>query len=127
MLNRQGDLLDEYYNSALEARNKSGKVKDAADISKAEAAFGESLRKTCKHVVDGFDRVKLMNNGIDTSEDNLGNINTWQLLFASRVENLQLHTVQDELVKTLDFAVSALSFFVIVKRNQKNTTTKLSL
>ncbi|KAI3759776.1 hypothetical protein L6452_07827 [Arctium lappa] len=108
---KKGDLLDEYYNSALEARNQSGNIKDADDISKAEAAFSESLRKTFKHVVDGFDRVNLMNNGIDTSEDNLGNINTWQFLFASRVENLQLHTVHDELVKTLDFAGELMNLY----------------
>ncbi|KAJ9568543.1 hypothetical protein OSB04_004509 [Centaurea solstitialis] len=108
---KKGDLLDEYYNSALEARNKSGNIKDADDVSKAEAAFGESLKTTCKLVVDGFNRVNLMNSRLDTSEDNLGNINTWQSLFTSRVENLQLHTVHDELVKTLNSAGELMNLY----------------
>ncbi|XP_023760194.1 midasin [Lactuca sativa] len=97
----KGKLLDEYYNSAMEARVH---IQDVNDVSKAEAEFTESLRKTCKHIVDGFDRVNSVNNKLDSTEDYLGNINTWQTLFASRVENLQLNSIHDELVKTLEFA-----------------------
>ncbi|KAI3766421.1 hypothetical protein L2E82_16478 [Cichorium intybus] len=100
----KSDLLDEYYNSAMEARNQSRKIQDANDVSKAEAEFTESLRKACKHIVDGFDRVNSVNNKLDSTEDYLGNITTWQTLFASRVENLQLNTIHEELVKTLEFA-----------------------
>lgn len=99
----KGNLLDEYYNSAMETRVHT---QDVNDVSKAEAEFTESLKKTCKHIVDGFDRVNSVNNKLDSTEDYLGNINSWQTLFASRVENLQLNSIHDELVKTLEFAVS---------------------
>lgn len=85
-------------------------IQDVNDVSKAEAEFTESLRKTCKHIVDGFDRVNSVNNKLDSTEDYLGNINTWQTLFASRVENLQLNSIHDELVKTLEFAVNFFLF-----------------
>ncbi|KAI3727341.1 hypothetical protein L1987_67154 [Smallanthus sonchifolius] len=106
-----GNLLDEYYNSGLEERIQK-KIHDADDISRAEVRFTESLRKTCKLIVDGFDRVNSVNNRLDPSEDYLGNINTWQVLFSSRAENLQLHAIHDELVNTLNFAGELLNLFV---------------
>ncbi|PWA97505.1 hypothetical protein CTI12_AA028730 [Artemisia annua] len=107
----KGKLLDEYYNSALEARSQSRNVQDAHNISKTEARFTESLRKTCKHIVDGFEGVNSENNKLDSSEDYFSNIKTWQETFDSRVTNLQLDTVHDELVKTLDFAGELTSLY----------------
>nr|XP_043616414.1 midasin-like [Erigeron canadensis] len=107
----KASLLDSYYNSALEAMNKSVKVQDVDEILKAKARFNESLRKACKHIVDGFERVNLVNSVVDPSEDYFGYIDTWQVLFASRAENLQLHTIHDELVKTLDFARKLLNLY----------------
>lgn len=115
----QGKLLDEYYNSALEARSQSRNVQDAHNISKTEARFTESLRKTCKHIVDGFEGVNSENNKLDSSEDYFSDIKTWQETFDSRVTNLQLDTVHDELVKTLNFAVSAFLFQSFYTQNIK--------
>ncbi|KAI7735795.1 hypothetical protein M8C21_000557, partial [Ambrosia artemisiifolia] len=106
-----GNLLDEYYNSALEERNKSEKNHDASDISRAEVRFTESLRKTCKQIVDGFDLVNSVNNRLDRSEDYLGNINTWQILLTSRVKSLQLHAINDGLVETLNSARNLMDLY----------------
>ncbi|XP_071712181.1 midasin isoform X2 [Rutidosis leptorrhynchoides] len=95
----KGINLDEYYHSALEAKNKSVRIQNADVILNAESQFTESVRKVCKLVMDGFDRIKSVNDKPDPED-----INTWQSLFTSRVENLQLQTIHDELVKTLDFA-----------------------
>ncbi|XP_076884991.1 midasin-like [Bidens hawaiensis] len=105
------NLLEEYYKSALEERNQSEKNHDAANISRAEVLFTESFRKTCKHIVDAFDQVNSVNNRVDRSEDYLGNIATWQILFASRVESLQLHSIHDELVETLNFAGKLIDLY----------------
>ncbi|KAL4583665.1 hypothetical protein LXL04_008247 [Taraxacum kok-saghyz] len=107
----KGNLIDEFYNSAMEARNQSRNIQDVRDISKAEAEFTKSLRETCKHVVDGFERVNSVNNKLDLTEDYLGNINTWHTLFASRVENLQLDTIHDKLAKTLQFAGQVMDLY----------------
>nr|GEU87507.1 midasin isoform X1 [Tanacetum cinerariifolium] len=107
----KGNLLDEYYNSALEASNQSRNVQDAHNISKTEAMFTESLRKTCKHIVDGFEGVNSENNKLDSSEDYFSNIKTWQETFDSRVTNLQLDALHDELVKTLNFAGELTSLY----------------
>ncbi|KAJ0755641.1 putative von Willebrand factor, type A, AAA+ ATPase domain, midasin, midasin, AAA lid domain 7 [Helianthus annuus] len=106
-----GNLLNEYYNSALKERNQPEKVHDADDISRAEVRFTESLRKTCKQIVDSFDRVNSVNNRVEHSEDYLRNINTWQNLFASRVESLQLHAINDELVETLNSAGKLIDLY----------------
>ncbi|KAK9066170.1 hypothetical protein SSX86_013491 [Deinandra increscens subsp. villosa] len=106
-----GDLLEAYYTSAIEERNKAEKIHDADDISRAEVQFTESLRKTCKQIVDGFDRVNSVNNKPYPSDDYLGKITTWHILFASRVESLQLHTIHDELVKTLNFAGELMDLY----------------
>ncbi|KAK1434225.1 hypothetical protein QVD17_11144 [Tagetes erecta] len=106
----QGNLLHEYYSSALEERNQK-KIHDAGNVSSAEARFTESLRRTCKQTVDGFDRISSINNGLDSSEDYLGNINTWNFLFASRAESLKLHTLHEELSKTLNFAGELINLY----------------
>ncbi|KAI7735792.1 hypothetical protein M8C21_000554 [Ambrosia artemisiifolia] len=106
-----GNLLDEYYNSASKERDQWLKDLVADDISRTEALFTESLRKTCKQIVDGFDRVNSVNNSVDFSEDYLGNINNWQSLFASRAESLQLCNIHDELVKTLNFAGELMDLY----------------
>ncbi|KAI3814816.1 hypothetical protein L1987_14461 [Smallanthus sonchifolius] len=110
-LAKKGNLLDEYYNSALEERSQWVKKLDADDILRAEVWFTESLRKTCKQIVDGFDRVNSDINSLDSSDDYLGNINNWQSLFASRAESLQLYTIHDELVKTLNFAGELMNLY----------------
>ncbi|GJX57623.1 hypothetical protein Tco_0287520 [Tanacetum coccineum] len=91
--------------------NQSGNIQDTYNISETKARFTESLRKTCKHIVDGFKGVESVNDKYDPLEDYLSNINTLRILFASRVENLQLNIVHDELVKTLNFVVKLTSLY----------------
>ncbi|KAK9063930.1 hypothetical protein SSX86_017802 [Deinandra increscens subsp. villosa] len=112
-----GNLLYEYYTSTLEKSNKAKNNYDAVKISSAEAQFTKSLGKTCKQIVDGFVRVNSVNKRPRPSDDYLGNINTWQILFASRVESLQLHTIHDELVKTLNIAGELMNLY----RNEETT------
>ncbi|KAI3711870.1 hypothetical protein L1987_70419 [Smallanthus sonchifolius] len=85
-----GNLLDEYYNSALEER---------------------SQWENMQQIVDGFDRVNSDIKSLNSSEDYLGNINNWQSLFASRAESLQLYTIHEELVKTLNFAGELMNLY----------------
>ncbi|KAD4889375.1 hypothetical protein E3N88_21448 [Mikania micrantha] len=108
---RNGNLLDEYLNSALEERYQVGKNRDADDISRAEVRFTENLRKTCKQILDGFDHVNSFNNRTSLSDDSLENITEWQSLFASRVEGLKLVTIHEELVKTLTFAGELMDLY----------------
>lgn len=78
-----------------------------------EARFGETLTRTYKRIMDAVQSVCSLSGGHTLLEESPGNISIWINRFMSNVANLQLEAICDDLIKTINFAVSCNNFLIL--------------
>ncbi|KAF8388344.1 hypothetical protein HHK36_027010 [Tetracentron sinense] len=106
-----GRVIVEEFHSVLEPRNPSEEDTFCAETyTELEAAFAESFQKTFKQILQAFEKLGSLSNGHTHSEDSLGNVTSWKMLFESRVVNLQLDPICEELANTIVYAGKLVNY-----------------
>ncbi|KAK9282811.1 hypothetical protein L1049_011033 [Liquidambar formosana] len=103
---KEAKLMEEEFKSSLETRSESRTPHEVAkycngNYSELEAGFSRALKITVKHITDAFQTLGSLSNGRPLSEESLGNIPSWKVLFESYAANLRLDLLYDELLKTI--------------------------
>lgn len=113
----QGKLLAEELDFSLKAksRNDSTCTLDKSicheSCSDLDALFGGALRKTFQIIVNVLTKQCSTSNGYAPSKGSSDNIISWEYLFKSSIEDLNLEELYDNLLKIIICAVSHIPFY----------------
>ncbi|XP_057977825.1 midasin isoform X2 [Malania oleifera] len=102
----KGKLMEKEFKSALEKEKELKYLHEEAkhcheNYSELEAGFSGALQRTLKHIIDAFQNLDSLSG---VSEDLLGKLTSWKVIFQSYVANLQLDIICNELLKTIFYA-----------------------
>lgn len=79
------------------------------NMIEVETCFGNALKGTYERIHDSLQRVGSLKYDHAVSADSLKNMNEWKIRFEREIENLQLVNICEDVVKTIQFAVSSIT------------------
>lgn len=79
------------------------------NMIEVETCFSNALKGTYERIHDALQRVGSLKYDHAVSADSLKNMNEWKIRFERDIENLLLVNICEDVVKTIQFAVSSIT------------------
>ncbi|KAJ9190362.1 hypothetical protein P3X46_001577 [Hevea brasiliensis] len=111
----KGKLLAEEFHFSLKAKSGNNstctfdKSTSPENCSELDAMFGGALKNTFQIIMNVLTKQCSLSNGYALSEESSENITSWEYLFKSSMENLNVEELYDNLLKTIICAEKMIS------------------
>lgn len=103
----QAHNAEEFYSSLQTSKfSNYADVNGEKDVNELESDFDDALKETYKHILSICQSIGSLNYDFALIEESVKNIKEWKILFEKDTEHLQLDLICEDVIRTIQCAVS---------------------